>query len=69
MLEYIPIPAIIIGSLIYAKWKNAYLTQVMVIANFFVFIYVLALYYTDIQLFYDMRDAFTFMPARFPEIA
>lgn len=68
MLEYLPIPIIIIGSLIYAKWKNAYLTQVMVIANFFVFIYVLALNYTDWQLFHEMRDAFTFMPARFGQI-
>ena len=69
MLEYLPIPAIIIGSLIYAKWKNAYLTQVMVIANFFIFLYVLALYYIEQPLYYDMRDAFTFMPARFGELA
>ena len=69
MLEYLPIPAIIIGSLVYAKWKNAYLTQVMVIANFFVFIYVLALSYIDPALYYDMRDAFTFMPSKFGELA
>ncbi|MCK5024120.1 MAG: rhomboid family intramembrane serine protease [Thermoplasmata archaeon] len=69
MLEYVPIPAIIIASLIYAKWKNAYLTQVMVIANFFIFIYVLALNYIDQSLFYDMRDVFTFVPARFGDIA
>jgi membrane associated rhomboid family serine protease len=68
MLEYLPIPLIIIGSLVYAKWKNAYLTQVMVIANFFIFIYVLALNYVNHQLFNEMRDAFTFMPARFGQI-
>ena len=65
MLEYLPIPAIIIGSLVYAKWKNAYLTQVMVIANFLVFIYVIGLYYVEQDMFYDMRSAFAFMPARF----
>ena len=69
MLEYLPIPAIIIGSLIYAWWRKAYLTQVMVIANFLVFVYVLALNYIDPALFYDMRDAYTFMPSRFGEIA
>jgi len=68
MLEYIPIPAIIIGSLVYAKWKNAYLTQVMVISNFFIFFYVLALLYTDWAVFFNIRNAFTFVPARFPQI-
>ncbi len=66
MLEYIPIPVIILGSLLYAKWRNAYLTQVVVIANFLVFFYVLAVHYTEPALYINLRNAYTFMPARFP---
>ncbi|MBA3045465.1 MAG: rhomboid family intramembrane serine protease [Candidatus Thermoplasmatota archaeon] len=65
MLEYIPIPAIIIGSLAYAWWRKAYLTQVMVIANFFIFIYVFVLDNMASPLHNDMINAFTFMPSKF----
>jgi membrane associated rhomboid family serine protease len=65
MLEYVPIPAIIIGSLLYAWWRKAYFTQVMVIANFFIFIYMFILYYSGSQYFYPMVDTFTFQPLLF----
>jgi membrane associated rhomboid family serine protease len=64
MLEYIPIPAIIIGSLAYAWWRKAYLTQVMVIANFLIFLYMLVLALTDNPAWGGLGDAFTFVPAR-----
>jgi membrane associated rhomboid family serine protease len=64
MLEYIPIPAIIIGSLLYAWWKKAYLTQVMVISNFFIFLYVFLLIQMDNTAGDGMIEAFTFVPAR-----
>ncbi len=65
MLEYIPIPAIIIGSLLYAWWRKAYLTQVIVIATFFIFTYVFALDYSGSPYFMEMVDAFTFQPLLF----
>lgn len=65
MFEYIPIPAIIIGSLLYAWWKKAYLTQVMVISNFFIFLYVFLLSRIYNPIGDSMLDVFTFMPARF----
>lgn len=65
MLEYLPIPAIIIGSLVYARWRRAYLTQVMVIANFFIFIYMFVLDYVGSQHFVPMMEAFTFQPLKF----
>ncbi|MDO9536797.1 MAG: rhomboid family intramembrane serine protease, partial [Thermoplasmata archaeon] len=64
MLEYIPIPAIIIGSLVYAWWRKAYLTQVMVISNFFIFLYVFILTWTGNTIGNDMLEAFTFVPER-----
>ena len=64
MLEYIPIPAIIIGSLLYAWWRKAYLTQVMVISNFFIFLYVFLLTWTGNSAGDSLLDVFTFMPAR-----
>ena len=67
MLEYLPVPLIIIGSLIYAKWRNAYLTQVMVIANFFIFAYVFFISRMDYWLGRDIIEAFAFQPARFGE--
>ena len=68
MLEYLPIPAIIIGSLIYAKWKNAYLTQVMIIANFFIFAYVFFFMRFDYWHGRDILEAFMFQPSRFGEL-
>jgi len=65
MLEYVPIPAIIIGSLLYAHWRRAYYTQVMVIANFFIFVYMFALYYSGSPHLTSMVDAFTFQPVLF----
>ncbi|MFO7618817.1 MAG: rhomboid family intramembrane serine protease [Thermoplasmata archaeon] len=65
MLEYTPIPAIIIASLAYAWWRKAYLTQVIVIANFFIFLYMFVLDYSGSPYFMEMVDAFTFMPSRF----
>ncbi len=65
MLEYVPIPAIIIGSFLYAWWRKAYFTQVMVIANFFIFIYMFALDYSGSQFFFPMLEAFTFQPLLF----
>jgi hypothetical protein len=64
MLEYIPIPAIIIGSLLYAWWRKAYLTQVMVISNFFIFLYVFLLTQMGNPAGDGMIEAFTFVPAR-----
>jgi membrane associated rhomboid family serine protease len=69
MLEYAPVPAIIIGSLTYAWWRRAYLTQVTVVANFLIFIYMFALDYSGSARFPGVFDAFTFVPARLGEPA
>ncbi len=68
MLEYLPVPLIIIGSLFYARWKKAYLTQVMVIANFFIFAYVFFFMRIDYWLGRDILEAFAFQPSRFGEL-
>lgn len=68
MLEYIPIPAIILGSLAYAWWRKAYLTQVMVISNFFIFIYVFILLWMGEPAGDRVTDAFTFVPSRIGDV-
>ena len=68
MLEYLPIPAIIIGSLFYAWWRKAYLTQVMVISNFFIFLYVFILLWIGNPAGDRVADAFTFVPSRIGDL-
>ena len=74
MLEYVPIPAIILGSLAYAWWRKAYLTQVMVISNFLIFLYMFILIWQGGQIAYRLTtvdkllDAYAFVPSRFGQI-
>ncbi len=64
MLEYLPIPAIILGALAYAWWRKAYLTQVTVIALFFIFLYVFIPTWIGNPVGEDNVDAFTFVSSR-----
>ncbi len=64
MLELLPVPAIILGSLAYAWWRKAYLTQVMVIANFFIFLYVFYLGWSGSRHWDSVIEAYTFVPGR-----
>lgn len=68
MLETLPVLLIIIISLAYARWRNAYLTQVMVIANFVIF----ALVFLSVQIDYDFGSRLiennAFQPSSFGSI-
>ena len=68
MLELLPIPTIIIISLIIAIWRKAYLSQMFVIANFIVFIYQFSLEATDYTLTQDLYDHQAFVPALFGQL-
>jgi membrane associated rhomboid family serine protease len=69
MLEYLPIPAIILGSLAYAWWRKAYLTQVIVIALFFIFLYVFIPIWIGNPVGEDMVEAYTFSSSRIGNLA
>ncbi len=71
MLELIPIPAIIIGSILFAAWRKSYLTQVFVVANFAIFIYQFATSQIDNApggLSESVHINLTFQPVRFGQI-
>jgi membrane associated rhomboid family serine protease len=68
MIEFVPIPAIIIISLIIAVWRKAYLSQMFVIANFIIFIYQFAADASDFALSQRLYDYQTFVPANFGRI-
>jgi membrane associated rhomboid family serine protease len=72
LIELVPIPAIIIGCLLYALWKKPYLTQVFVIANFIIFLYLFVLNRlsdpTAVELGWSVFHNQTFVPVRFGQI-
>jgi membrane associated rhomboid family serine protease len=69
-LELIPIPAIIIISILIALWRKAYFSQMFVIANVIIFIYQFGLSRVDLTggLYNIVHDTQTFVPARFGQI-
>ncbi|MCK5037931.1 MAG: rhomboid family intramembrane serine protease [Thermoplasmata archaeon] len=68
MLELLLIPVLIILSFLYVKFKKAYLTQVLIIANFAVFIFYVVVAQIGSPMAYSMAENLTFMPARLGEI-
>ena len=68
MLELLLIPVLIILSFLYVKFKKAYLTQVLIIANFAVFIFYIVVAQIGSPMAYSMAENLTFMPARLGEI-
>jgi len=68
MLEYLPVPLIMIGSLAYAWWRRAYLTQVTVIALFFIFLYVFIPLWMGNPVADRVIDAYTFSSSRIGDI-
>ncbi len=71
MIEYLPIPAIIIGTLLYARWKKSYLSQVIIVANFLISMYYFIFVHFNPHPIYEpglLKDAFAFVPARFGQI-
>ncbi len=68
MLELLLIPVLIILSLLYVKFKKAYLTQVFIIVNFIVFIVYVIAAQIESPVAFSMTDNLTFVPARLGEI-
>lgn len=72
MLEYLIFFTIIIVAIIFTAWRKAYLTQTLLLTNFFIFIYVFAMLYVPNQSANEMGDNLfnnlTFVPARFGQI-
>jgi membrane associated rhomboid family serine protease len=68
MLELVPIPVIIIVSLLFAAWKRSYLSQVFVVALFIVYIYQFALEMSDNALAQNLCDYQSFVPVNFGRI-
>jgi len=69
MLEYLPVPAIILGALAYAWWRKAYLTQVTVIALFFIFLYVFIPTWIGNPIGDRLVDTYSFVPSRIMNMA
>lgn len=68
MLELLLIPVLLILSFLYVKFKKAYLTQVLIIANFIVFIIFVIADMMQSPLAFNMHDNLTFVPARLGDI-
>ena len=68
MLELLLIPVLIILSFLYVKFKKAYLTQVLIIANFIVFIVFVIVDQIGSPMAFSMYDNLTFVPARLGDI-
>jgi len=68
MLELLLIPVLIILSFLYVKFKKAYLTQVLIIANFIVFIIFVIVDQIGSPMAFSMADNLTFVPARMFQI-
>ncbi len=68
MIDILLVWGIIIASLLYVAWKKAYMSQILIIANFIIFIYYIILDQTDIVRAYYMVDDLTFVPARLGDL-
>ncbi len=68
MIDILLVWGIIIASLLYVAWKKAYMSQILIITNFIIFIYYIILQQTDIVRAYDMVHGLTFVPARLGNI-
>lgn len=72
MLEYLIFFAIIVLAIIFTVWRKAYLTQTLLLANFFIFIFVFVLLHLPNQSANEMEENLfnnlTFVPARFSQL-
>lgn len=68
MIELLLVMVIIIGCLAYGLWRRSYMSQVIIVANLLVFIYVFILSRQDYSLFSNVYDNLTFVPARISDI-
>ncbi len=68
MIELLLVMVIITGCLAYGLWRRSYMSQVIIVANLLVFIYLFILSRQDYSLYFNVYDNLTFVPARISDI-